>query len=373
MPSINGITAIIETHDGPLEEYGHDEFPGGTSCYIAAHSGQQFWLTYALVQQIPAKAASVEFYVDGHKVDAQCPVSTTNSETPTIGPMESSIKSQYGKEPTGEIWRRDVFFTLLDVVKQRPCGAFLGEHHQAENYGTIECKVFRAEKTEEWTGTVQPDTFGPTQVYKGSLKSKDISHTARLGAKIEAASAMRYSVRNIDPEDAPFAWFKFFYRSKRCLESLGYGPFADASMTGPSRSISRKASIYANLAKHNVTPATNSEYEVKCDLGNEIPTPAEEWVKEAFKAAEALEALVSRIGDCPTPDRNPEQSERLHCVLDKFKKLKKNKCSESEKCVHVVHPDEARGSVNADGTDELPHIDFDFDESECSLEHAMEG
>jgi hypothetical protein len=36
MPTINGITASINTHDGRLEEFDVDEFPGGVSCYIPA-------------------------------------------------------------------------------------------------------------------------------------------------------------------------------------------------------------------------------------------------------------------------------------------------------------------------------------------------
>lgn len=36
MPTINGITASINTHDGPLEEFDVDEFPGGVSCFIVA-------------------------------------------------------------------------------------------------------------------------------------------------------------------------------------------------------------------------------------------------------------------------------------------------------------------------------------------------
>ncbi|KAA8893106.1 hypothetical protein FN846DRAFT_896265 [Sphaerosporella brunnea] len=198
MPTINGITASIHTHDGKLEEYEVDEFPGGVSCYIAAHSGQQFWLNYNIDHPIRAKAVSVEFYVDGKRVDTQFPLAVEGDGPATVGPVQSSITSQYGKDEEGNVYRRDVFFTLMGKPKDatenssRPSSA--AGTSSRETSGIIECKVFRAEKTGEWAGSITPDDIsGSVPVNKNSLRRKGLTHTVRLGASIPAAKIIAYT------------------------------------------------------------------------------------------------------------------------------------------------------------------------------------
>ena len=145
MPSLNGITVSIHTHDGQLEEFAVDEFPGGISCIIPAQSGQQFWLNYSIDQPIRAKAVSVEFDVDGNRIDTQFPLAAEGSEPPTVGPVRSSITSQYIKDDNDQVYRRDVFFTLAERLK----GKGSKKAPASTSLGTIECKVYRAEKTGE--------------------------------------------------------------------------------------------------------------------------------------------------------------------------------------------------------------------------------
>jgi hypothetical protein len=153
-------------------------------------SGQQFWLNYSIEHPIRAKAVSVEFHVDGHRIDTQFPLAVEGDGPPLVGPVKSSITSQYGKDDAGNVYRRDVFFTLVDKVKNknpRSASALVAP----ETAGTIECKVYRAEKTGEWNGTISPGVL-PVQGQGGSLRKKGVSHTARLGASIPAAKTVRF-------------------------------------------------------------------------------------------------------------------------------------------------------------------------------------
>lgn len=222
MPSINGITAFIETHDGALPEFGHGEFSGGKSCYIPAQSGQQFWLHYIIDKPLPCKAASVEFYVDGQRIDAQFPTRRKHINYSTVGPVNSTIKSQYGRGTNGEgeevAWRREVFFTLVKPsnITKAHCTTKSASESPFSEYGTIDCKVFRSEISPEWAGGVTPDELcSPSKIQP--LKRRHVSHVARLGVRMEAHSVKRFCVKSLDPDDAPFAWFKFYYRSRVCL------------------------------------------------------------------------------------------------------------------------------------------------------------
>jgi len=225
MPSINGIGASIATHDGSLPEIGQGEFSGGLSCYIPAQSGQQFWLRYAILQPLSCEAASVEFYVDGQRIDAQFPSSQRGPGSPKIQPLDSKIASQCvqgmcNRDGTpGKIWKRDVFFTLVKMVTNRSAKALMSQE-QALRYGTIECKVYRGVRLPDRTHAVSSEVFAPppSELYRGFLKGRHITHVSRLGAKIETTPKRRHHVRSIDPEEAPFAWFKFHYRSREYLE-----------------------------------------------------------------------------------------------------------------------------------------------------------
>jgi len=225
MPSINGIEAFIETHDGPLPEIGQGEFSGGLSCYIPAQSGQQFWLHYAILQPLSCEAASVEFYVDGQRIDAQFPSLEGGPGSPKIQPLDSKITSQYVQEAhnrdgtPGKTWKRDVFFTLVKMVTNRSAKGLMSQE-QALRYGTIECRVYRGARLPDRTHAVSSGVFAPppSELYRGFLKGRHITHVSRVGAKIETTPKRRHAVRSIDSEEAPFAWFKFHYRSREYLE-----------------------------------------------------------------------------------------------------------------------------------------------------------
>lgn len=257
MPSINGIRAFIETHDGPLPELGHGEFSGGKSCYIPAQSGQQFWLHYIIHKSLPCKAISVEFYVDGQRIDAQFPMARKYIEYPTVGPVNSTIKSQYGRGTGNEgeevAWRREVFFTLIksnNFIKAC-CATKSPSDSGFSECGTIDCKVFRSERSPEWAGAVTPDEFLTPSGITKSLKRRHVSHVSRLGVKMEARSAKRFCVKSLDPDNAPFAWFKFYYRSRsRLMQKFKLDSFPEVLL--PSRDQDRwvsRSRMCINFAK----------------------------------------------------------------------------------------------------------------------------
>jgi hypothetical protein len=133
--------------------------------------------------------------------------------------ITSRYVDESGNGELGGTWRREVFFTLVDQVKTKTPKA-LKDSEQAVKYGTIECRVYRAERTFEPVDETRTAEFisPPLEIYKGCLKGRHISHASRLGAKIEIPQRRRYSVRSLDAEDSPFAWFKFHYRSRGYLE-----------------------------------------------------------------------------------------------------------------------------------------------------------
>lgn len=119
-------------------------------------------------------------------MDTQFPLATKGEGPPSVGPMKSSITSQYGKDDAGNVYRRDVFFTLLDKEK----GKDIGSKNALGATGTIECKVYRAEKLGEWPGAITPESITPGS-HGGSLKKRGISHTVRLGASMPANKTVR--------------------------------------------------------------------------------------------------------------------------------------------------------------------------------------
>lgn len=234
MPSINGITASILTHDGPLEEFAVAEFPGGISCIIPAQSGQQFWLNYSIDQSIKAKGVSVEFEVDGNRIDTQFPLAIEGSDPPTVGPVSSSITSQYIKDDDDNVYRRDIFFTLA----QRPKSKTSINPANPSSLGTIECKIYRAEKTGEWSGKISADGLN-----KAAEVTKDISHQARLGENMPAVRTVRYTFKNIDEEENPYAFFRFYYRSVKYLRLCGYATSMDTAFVHSHEAIATSVPV----------------------------------------------------------------------------------------------------------------------------------
>ncbi|KAI5852018.1 hypothetical protein BZA05DRAFT_49748 [Tricharina praecox] len=233
-----------------------------STCVLAPltfpRSGQQFWLNYSIDHPIRAKALSVEFHVDGNRVDTQFPIAADGDGPPKVGPVKSSITSQYGKDAAGNVYRRDVFFTLVEKDKNsssRPSSA-AGKDSQFESAGLIECKVFRAEKTGEWSGIINPDEIPDPVSVRQVYRRKGLSHGVRMGACIPAAKTVRYTFKNLDPEDAPYAFFRFYYRSKKFFCKLGGswsltrpGSPIQGIPRPPSRGLSRKVSLYQSLSK----------------------------------------------------------------------------------------------------------------------------
>lgn len=320
MPSINGITAFIQTHDGPLPEIGYEEFSGGISCYVPAQAGQQFWLHYTIHHPIPCNAVSVEFHVDGQRVDAHFRTAKGSSGNPTVGPVDSRITSQHIKERCadgsrhewfGKSWRRDVFFTLVDQVKTKTPKA-LKNSEEALKYGTIECKVLRAESPSK---RHEAQTFEfvppPLEIYKGSLKGRHISHVSRLGARIEARHKKRYTGRSLDPDDSPFAWFKFHYRSVDYLQKKFKLPLLlDHSPT--------KSQMHRHLVK-----GFSEHYTADlCSPGSPIRMPETHSVSEP----DSLEVTIHELEEELEIAREfgMEDPEQLACLDEQICRLREN-------------------------------------------------
>jgi hypothetical protein len=330
MPTINGITASIHTHDGRLEEFDADEFPGGVSCFIVAHSGQQFWLNYSIDHPIRAKAVSVEFHVDGNRVDTQFPLAPEDTDSPaTVGPVKSSITSQYGKDETGNVYRRDVFFKLVEKEYRRKRAASVADGH--DKIGLIECKIYRAEKTGEWTGTISPEDL-PLPDEASGPRPKGVSHTVRLGANIPATKTVRYTFRNLDPEDTPFASFRFYYRSKKFVQRSRIGtwsfsrpssPFAPASRPA-SRNLDRRSSLYSSWGKGKLFQLLSG----KDDSPEAMRTATPEPLRSSTPPAASTLDLEGTLGKLETQlakaEQKGEDPERIQNCYDKLEQIRRH-------------------------------------------------
>ena len=195
----------------------------GTDGWLPAHqhsSGEQFWLKYSLDCPIQAKAVLVEFYADGHYIGAEGPMADGNGDSgdsglPTIRSVESSIRSQYGRDNSGKAYQREVFFSLVDAFWGGGGGGGGGggsgggssdgdgDKHKLSRSpanalaGTVEVKVYRVEKTGEWNGAIVPCDIPPQLqpqqqlVRGGEMNEEGISHTVRLGASMPAEGNVR--------------------------------------------------------------------------------------------------------------------------------------------------------------------------------------
>lgn len=327
MPSINGITAFIETHDGALPELGHGEFSGGKSCYIPAQSGEQFWLHYIIHKPLPCRAVSVEFYVDGQRIDAQFPTRRKFIDYPTVGPVDSTIKSQYGRGTDGNgekvAWRREVFFTLIKPDRfAKACAAKLASESPLSKYGSIDCKVFRSEISTEWAGGVTPNELCSPSMVKVP-KIRHVSHIAKLGVKMEAHSLKRFCVKSLDPDDAPFAWFKFFYRSRSCLvEKFKLNSFPEVSLRCSHQvgSISRIGQRTSTSNSTSISISPQSRTEIKNKVRTNAPA------SDIAKSEHGMESLIQQLEEelASAEFEVAEQKEKIINCRQKIDKLRDN-------------------------------------------------
>jgi hypothetical protein len=289
-------------------------------------SGQQFWLNYNIDHPIRAKAVSVEFHVDGKRVDTQFPLAVDGEGPTMVGPVQSSITSQYGKDADGNVYRRDVFFTLVDKVKEKGMGSSrpgsaIGTAATGPS-GIIECKVYRAEKTGEWAGAITPDEI-PEAIPANSntLRKKGVTHTVRLGASIPAVKTVRYTFKNLDPEDAPFAHFRFFYRSNKFLQRNRIGSWFLSRPGSPiprplSRSLMRKSSLSQSLSKGRefLTDKLSPRRAMS-------PEPMTSETSVAASNVDSLNATITRLE--AEMAKNPAESERIGHFRGKMEPLQR--------------------------------------------------
>jgi hypothetical protein len=345
MPTINGISASIATHDGQLEEFAVGEFPGGASCFIIAHSGQQFWLNYEIHHPIRAKALSVEFHVDGHRIDTQFPLAAEGDDRAMVGPVKSSITSQYKKDAAGNVYRRDIFFTLVDKVNNRNTRASAtatGDSTLTEKAGMIECKIYRAEKIGEWDGVISPEAF-PAGGEGEDAQPKGVSHRARLGADIPAVRTTRYTFQNLDAEDSPFAFFRFYYRSKKFIQRMRqiHRPLSRPSSPlqiprSLSRNLSRQSSLYQSLSKGKGY-LSGKLTSFQSEITDITPTTMLRSVLSKSSPADStVQAAINILGAEYSADESTkeEEAEKTKDLLDKLGGLVGSK-SEPKKDVEV--------------------------------------
>jgi hypothetical protein len=266
---------------------------------------------------------SVEFHADGKRVDTQFPLAVDEDGPATVGPVQSSITSQYGKEENGNVYRRDVFFTLVNKAKERSSNsrsASAAGTASPEVSGIIECKVYRAEKTGEWIGSITPDDIPDDIPANNSLRRKGVTHTVRLGASIPAAKTVRYTFKNLDPGDAPFAHFRFFYRSKKFLQGSKIGSWSLSRPGSPiprplSRSLARKSSLYQSLSKGKEFLAGKLSPRRAMS-----PEPMTSSTSLAAPGSNNLDATIQRLE--AEVAKNPAESERIGHFCEKLQHLK---------------------------------------------------
>ncbi|KAG0644319.1 hypothetical protein HOY80DRAFT_1030296 [Tuber brumale] len=106
------------------------------------------------------------------------------------------------------------------MVTNRSAEALMSQK-QACRYGTIECRVYRGEKLSGRVYGVDSKAVAPppSELCRGFLKGRHITHVSRVGTRVEVETTTkrRHVARSVDPKEAPFAWFKFHYRSREYL------------------------------------------------------------------------------------------------------------------------------------------------------------
>jgi len=307
---------------------------------------------------------SIEFHVDGNKVDTQFPVAAGGDAHPKVGPVKSSITSQYGKGVEGNVYRRDVFFTLVEKDRnpssRSPSAAAKDTHR--ESAGLIECKVFRAEKTGEWTGAINPEAIPDPASVSHVYRRKGLSHGIRLGACIPAPKTVRYTFKNLDPEDAPFAFFRFYYRSKKFLCKLS-GSWSMPRPGSPmqiiprplSRGLSRKASLYQSLNK-------GKEYLAGRLSPRRVASPEPSPLAGRGSDEEDVHRLEAELGMSLTSEA--EDSAKLRKLRNKLKHLGTSPPPSREPADRV---EESKGKEIKAGQDVEEHPELHAHESPTSV------
>lgn len=222
------------------------------------------------------------------------------------------------------MYRRDVFFTLVDKLKHRNPRSAIAPA-LAGAVGTIECRVYRAEKTGEWNGTISPEELpAPSHGKKG------VSHTVRLGASIPAAKTVRYTFKNLDPEDAPFAFFRFYYRSKKFLQRSPLGSWSLTRPSSPiqiprplSRTLTQKSSLYKSLTRGKDFLADKFSRHDSVDL-RRVTSPGLEKSDPNLGVGN-LEADIQRLEtDLALVATTPEDAARIQALCTKLEQLKES-------------------------------------------------
>lgn len=259
----------------------------------------------------------MEFYVDGQRIDAQFPTQRKFIDYPTIGPVNSTIKSQYGRgiNDNGEkvAWRREVFFALIGPGGfAEACTTKLASGSPLSKYGTIDCKVFRSEISPEWAGGVTPDEFCSPSM----IKVRHVSHVARLGAKLEAHSVKRFCVRSLDPDDAPFVWFKFFYRSRGCLMKKFKLPEVSLLRPNEVESVSR------DLERKPIT-TPQSRLQIKDEVRKNTSAI---YIAKSEQGMESFEGIIQHLEKelAAAESEGSEQKEKIISCHKKIGKLRDN-------------------------------------------------
>lgn len=280
----------------------------------------------------------MEFYVDGQRVDAQFPIATKYIEYPTVGPINSTIKSQYGRSTDNEgeevSWRREVFFTLIkpnNFVKAC-CTTKPPSDSGFSEYGTIDCKVFRSERSPEWAGAVTPDEFlAPSGITK-SLKRRHVSHVSRLGVRMEAHSAKRFCVKSLDPDDAPFAWFKFYYRSRsRLIQKFKLDSFPEVLL--PSRAQDKwvsRSCICIDLAKP----------QLPVHVGDNVGLQASaRFVVREDREFNSLDGIIQQLEEelATAEIGASEQKDKIIACHQKIDKLRNNSKKLQGRSIQLTH------------------------------------
>ncbi|KAH6655335.1 hypothetical protein BKA67DRAFT_234039 [Truncatella angustata] len=247
-------------------QVGSWSLPSTPSLGLSNIPGEQFWLRYDIIRTPPlATHLYFKMYMNGAAITSWgLPVHAEKNDRAQRSTGGTVVRALY--EP-GEIWHH-----MSTDVEGRSVGIEMRHFHfmpgsdkksVAEDGGLIEILVFRSQGRRRRA----PKMFG----FRSQEKYGIASPTG--GLVEDPQDATFYDWLLIDPKDAPFASFRFHYRSMKHLLQLNLVPQSESRpqlpKTDAKYAIDQVTPVSANKTSNSRSPVTpNFSFEVKPLLAN---------------------------------------------------------------------------------------------------------
>ncbi|KAI6828908.1 hypothetical protein KC340_g8947 [Hortaea werneckii] len=247
-PNVPGMTVSIKVAGQDLPEHDDEDAqnvsPEVVRKYIEAISGAQFRMSVQFSPeefQYANQTVVVSAYCDGQSTSKRDfkPKYTASNIPRFFGNWFAT-----GKD--GRVTERDLIFSDLTIHDGQVDKDLLGKLH---DLGTITIKWYRATLKLRESYTANPGSEkGPRvggQLPEKNLKGQSVTHHTTYGAervvgRSRNRARSRYPARSeyrVDKVGEPFVVFKFKYRSRGALQSLGLLPRSPSPIPLEDRSI----------------------------------------------------------------------------------------------------------------------------------------